>query len=178
MPSRVSRQNLLNEDEPAVAGSCKQEYASYGYFGGHYAKNALTLEGKTCLTRTSPPLRARVSRNFLPTASRRPFFSHSANGSSVFSFKEKGTESHLFVRYGILYMLLGGANLLAVDISQWDAGRLFKLFVLMITIGIDLSFCIHVLLKVFRKDKMLFYEKWSGTRHVIVTQYGRFCRGS
>ncbi|QYR23982.1 VanZ family protein [Paenibacillus sp. sptzw28] len=83
----------------------------------------------------------------------------------------------LFVRYGILYMLIGGANLLAVDVSQWDASRLFKLFVLMMTIGIDLSFCIHVLLKVFRKDKTMFYEKWSGTRHVIVTHYDRFRRG-
>ncbi|MFC0329437.1 VanZ family protein [Paenibacillus sepulcri] len=77
--------------------------------------------------------------------------------------------SELLVRYGLLYALLGGMNAVIISGAITDRGWLPTLLYIGAAVVVDIAFAIHVLLKMFRGDKQLFYEKWSGTRHVIMT---------
>ncbi|MFE4711695.1 VanZ family protein [Paenibacillus sp. NPDC056722] len=74
----------------------------------------------------------------------------------------------LLKRYGVLYWVFFGLQVLllepkVVDVlsSAWYL-RLQGLFLL-----VDLLFFIHLMIKVFKKDSMLFYENISGTIHAI-----------
>ncbi|MFF2907520.1 VanZ family protein [Paenibacillus sp. NPDC057934] len=74
----------------------------------------------------------------------------------------------LLKRYGVLYCVFFGLQVLllepkVVDLlsSAWYL-RLQGLFLL-----IDLLFFVHLIIKVFKKDSMLFYESISGTIHAI-----------
>ncbi|OBZ14439.1 teicoplanin resistance protein VanZ [Bacillus sp. FJAT-27264] len=74
----------------------------------------------------------------------------------------------LLKRYGVLYWVFFGLQVLllepkVVDVlsSAWYL-RLQGLFLL-----VDLLFFIHLMIKVFKKDSMLFYESISGTIHAI-----------
>lgn len=74
----------------------------------------------------------------------------------------------LLIRYGSLYGIVGGLN--AVILSQTVQKLPPILFALcaMVVLLVNLVFAVHVGLRLFRKDKTLIYEKWSGTGHEVV----------
>jgi hypothetical protein len=77
------------------------------------------------------------------------------------------TLAALLKRYGLLYWVFFGLNrLLAGSLDNVpDVGRLILGMVVFV---MDAWFFIHVLIRLFRKDPQLFYEKLSKTKHVIL----------
>jgi hypothetical protein len=72
----------------------------------------------------------------------------------------------LLVRYGILYWLIFGMHQIIPKLTDnlhpfIAAGSTLAIFAL------DVAFFIHVVIYVIRKKPQLFYEKISGTKHVV-----------
>ncbi|GAA3403537.1 VanZ family protein [Paenibacillus hodogayensis] len=74
----------------------------------------------------------------------------------------------LLIRYGVLYGAIGGVNAALFD--QYVRGLPpIGIAACFLTAGlVDLVFAVHAAPKLFRKDKTLFYERWSRTEHEIV----------
>ncbi|WMT41658.1 VanZ family protein [Paenibacillus sp. D2_2] len=72
----------------------------------------------------------------------------------------------LFVRYGILYWLIFAMHQIIPNMTNnlhpfIAAGSTLAIF------AVDVAFFIHVVIYVIRKKPQLFYEKISGTKHVV-----------
>lgn len=81
---------------------------------------------------------------------------------------EKVTLKELSIRYGILYFGIFGLNVLFLQIAA--GGSFVRIFfmALLFIVGLgNLVFAVHFMLRLFSRDKTLFYEKLSGTRNVI-----------
>lgn len=74
----------------------------------------------------------------------------------------------LLVRYGLLYGILGGINFLALDSALiLKLGSIESTVIQGAAATADLVFIAHLILRLFRRDRPLFYEEWSRTRNVI-----------
>lgn len=81
---------------------------------------------------------------------------------------ERITLKELFIRYGLFYFVLGGINYILSSSSILNhTNPLILLVTLLFMFAINGIFVIHVLLHVFSRDKLLFYERMSHTRNVI-----------
>lgn len=74
----------------------------------------------------------------------------------------------LMIRYGLLYWVILGLHAIVIDsdvtgLLSSPLRTVAYLFVLLV----DLAFFIHLIIKVFKKDDQLIYEKLSRTSHVI-----------
>jgi hypothetical protein len=82
---------------------------------------------------------------------------------------ERITLKELFIRYGIFYFILGGINYILSSSSILNHTEpLVLLVILLFQFVINGLFIIHVLLHVFSRDKLLFYERISQTRNAII----------
>ena len=76
------------------------------------------------------------------------------------------TLKELFIRYGIFYFVLGGINYILSSSSILNLKEpLVLIVILLFQLVINGLFIIHVLLHVFSRDKLLFYERISQTRN-------------
>jgi glycopeptide antibiotics resistance protein/uncharacterized RDD family membrane protein YckC len=74
----------------------------------------------------------------------------------------------LWVRYGLLYGLLGGINFLYLDSALMLNLGTTESAVIQITAAVaDLAFVLHLILRMFKRNRPLFYEEWSKTRNII-----------
>lgn len=80
---------------------------------------------------------------------------------------ERISLASLIVRYGLLYWLFFGINRLLAG-SLDDIPDISRAFLGLAVFIINVWFFIHVLIRVFRRDSTLFYEKISKTRHRIM----------
>ncbi len=79
------------------------------------------------------------------------------------------TLKELFIRYGIFYFILGGSNYILSSSSILNVKEPLVLIVIVLfQLVINGLFIIHVLLHVFSRDKLLFYERISQTRNAII----------
>lgn len=74
----------------------------------------------------------------------------------------------LLIRYGILYGIVGGINAVLIGKAVQSLPPIAVAVCFVATVLVDLSFGVHVMMRLFGKNKTLFYEKWSGTKHEIV----------
>ena len=75
----------------------------------------------------------------------------------------------LFIRYGIFYFILGGINYILSSSSILNLKEPLVLIVIVLfQLVINGLFIVHVLLHVFSRDKLLFYEHISQTRNAII----------
>ncbi|MDV6039438.1 VanZ family protein [Bacillus sp. SM-B1] len=82
---------------------------------------------------------------------------------------ERITLKELFIRYGIFYFILGGINYILSSSSILNVKEPLVLIVIVLfQLVINSLFIIHVLLHVFSRDKLLFYERISQTRNAII----------
>ncbi|KEK23795.1 VanZ family protein [Bacillus gaemokensis] len=81
---------------------------------------------------------------------------------------ERITLKELFIRYGLFYFVLGGINYILSSSSILNrTDTLVLIVILLFTFVINGLFIIHVLLHIFSRDKLLFYERISHTRNAI-----------
>ncbi|WNS45627.1 VanZ family protein [Paenibacillus sp. MMS20-IR301] len=74
----------------------------------------------------------------------------------------------LWVRYGLLYGVLGGINFIMLDTAfVLKLGPAWSTAIHSAAAAADLVFAIHFVLRLFRRGKPLFYEQWSRTRTAI-----------
>ncbi|MFD1138019.1 VanZ family protein [Paenibacillus urinalis] len=73
----------------------------------------------------------------------------------------------LTIRYGLLYWIFFGLNLMIVTASLPSYGSTLFAFVIFVMDG---WFALHVLRRFFSKKTLLFYEQLSGTKHQITWQ--------
>jgi uncharacterized RDD family membrane protein YckC len=76
--------------------------------------------------------------------------------------------TELLLRYGVLYGIVGGANAMLIGKTVQTLPPIAIAACFFVAALINLSFGVHVLPRLFGKDKTLFYERWSGTKHEIV----------
>ncbi len=103
-----------------------------------------------------------------------PYFTNGKTiGKALLRIHLKGksdriTLKELFIRYGIFYFALGGINYILSSSSMLNHTEpLVLLVTLLFLFIINGLFIIHVLLHVFSRDKLLFYEHISHTRNAI-----------
>ncbi|CKF86996.1 VanZ family protein [Bacillus cereus] len=103
-----------------------------------------------------------------------PYFTNGKTiGKALLRIHVKGksnriTLKELFIRYGIFYFALGGINYILSSSSILNHTEpLVLLVTLLFLFIINGLFIIHVLLHVFSRDKLLFYEHISHTRNAI-----------
>ncbi|MFF2154472.1 VanZ family protein [Paenibacillus chitinolyticus] len=80
---------------------------------------------------------------------------------------DKITLYELFVRYGLLYLFVGGLNQLYIRAGIENLPDILMVIATFAMFLFNAWFAIHVLRCVFNRNRQLFYEKKSGTRHVI-----------
>ena len=104
-----------------------------------------------------------------------PYFTNGKTiGKALLRIYVKGqsdriTLKELFIRYGIFYFVLGGINYILSSSSILNLKEpLVLIVILLFQLVINGLFIIHVLLHVFSRDKLLFYERISQTRNAIV----------
>ncbi|MBB6672673.1 VanZ family protein [Cohnella nanjingensis] len=73
----------------------------------------------------------------------------------------------LAIRYGLLYLAVGGPHVLLLATARHASVPLLGLFLAMTVFAVDAVFAIHLLRCVFNRERKLFYETRSGTAHVI-----------
>lgn len=81
--------------------------------------------------------------------------------------KERLMLRELIVRYGLLYLIVGGLNVLLIRVSTVQFPMTLLILSTLAMFVIDLVFAIHVVRCIFNRDRQLFYERKSGTGHVI-----------
>ncbi|MEB8970499.1 RDD family protein, partial [Bacillus cereus] len=108
-----------------------------------------------------------------------PYFTNGKTiGKALLRIHVKGksnriTLKELFIRYGIFYFALGGINYILSSSSILNHTEpLVLLVTLLFLFIINGLFIIHVLLHVFSRDKLLFYEHISHTRNAITLKKG------
>jgi glycopeptide antibiotics resistance protein/uncharacterized RDD family membrane protein YckC len=75
--------------------------------------------------------------------------------------------TELLLRYGLLYGIIGGANAMLIGKTVQTLPPIAIAACFFVAALINLSFGVHALPRLFGKDKTLFYERWSGTKHEI-----------
>ncbi|WP_068777124.1 VanZ family protein [Paenibacillus sp. FJAT-26967] len=75
--------------------------------------------------------------------------------------------SELLIRYGLLYLLLGGLHVLMLQIVSSSLPNVAKALYTIVLFFTDMTLGIHLLRCVFNRSRRLIYEAKSGTRHVI-----------
>ncbi|MDR5587222.1 MULTISPECIES: VanZ family protein [Clostridium] len=96
-------------------------------------------------------------------------------GKYLFKIRIKGKHEKLsfkeiFIRYGILYYGVFGVNKIlftAIDLNKIDYAN-YIIVIMLIAIVINLLIFVHLLLSIIKKDNMLFYEKLSNTKNIII----------
>nr|WP_255654253.1 VanZ family protein [Cohnella sp. REN36] len=73
----------------------------------------------------------------------------------------------LAVRYGLLYLVLGGMHVLFVSAARHMSSPAVGLLLAMIVFLADAAFALHLLRCLFNRERKLFYEARSQTAHVI-----------
>lgn len=74
----------------------------------------------------------------------------------------------LLIRYGLLYGVVGGLNVLMVSLGARKEGSSAALLpLLLVVFASNAVFCLHLIRCLFNKNRKLFYERRSGTRHII-----------
>ncbi|MFB9327707.1 VanZ family protein [Paenibacillus aurantiacus] len=73
----------------------------------------------------------------------------------------------LIVRYGLLYGLIGGMHELFLLLAAANSPAILLLPTALALFMLDAILAVHALRCVFNRKRKLFYEKRSGTRHVI-----------
>ncbi|QUL57635.1 VanZ family protein [Paenibacillus tritici] len=74
----------------------------------------------------------------------------------------------VWIRYGLLYGILGGMNALTPDSPLLhNLGTPLAAVIRMATLLADLAFFIHLVMRLIKRDRPLIYEEWSKTRNVI-----------
>ena len=104
-----------------------------------------------------------------------PYFTNGKTiGKALLRIYVKGksdriTMKELFIRYGIFYFILGGINYILSSSSILNLKEPLVLIVIVLfQLVINGLFIVHVLLHVFSRDKLLFYERISQTRNAII----------
>ncbi|CAI8984782.1 hypothetical protein KOY_03692 [Bacillus cereus VDM021] len=106
-----------------------------------------------------------TKKSFLPICSKVLLRIHIKGENERITIKE------LLIRYGLFYFILGGMNYILSSSSILNrADTLILLVTLLFLFVINGLFVIHVLLHVFSRDKLLFYERMSHTRNAITLQ--------
>ena len=103
-----------------------------------------------------------------------PYFTNGKTlGKAILRIQIQGknkriTFTELFVRYGLFYFGLGGINyILSSSFILNSTNQLVLIVTGLFTFTINAIFIIHVLLHIFSRDKLLFYEHISRTRNGI-----------
>lgn len=103
-----------------------------------------------------------------------PYFTNGKTlGKAILRIQIQGknkriTFTELFIRYGLFYFGLGGINyILSSSFILNSTNQLVLIVTGLFTFTINAIFIIHVLLHVFSRDKLLFYEHMSRTRNGI-----------
>ncbi|PEB56495.1 hypothetical protein CON65_05635 [Bacillus pseudomycoides] len=103
-----------------------------------------------------------------------PYFTNGKTlGKAILRIQIQGknkriTFKELFVRYGLFYFGLGGINyILSSSFILNSTNQLVLIVTGLFTFTINAIFIIHVLLHIFSRDKLLFYEHMSRTRNGI-----------
>ncbi|MMZ51478.1 VanZ like family protein [compost metagenome] len=73
----------------------------------------------------------------------------------------------IIMRYGVLYFAIGGLHYLFIIGASLQFHPVVLIPLLLVLFMVDIVLVVHVLFTVFRRDKKLFYETWSGTKNVI-----------
>ncbi|GIP34878.1 VanZ family protein [Paenibacillus sp. J2TS4] len=82
---------------------------------------------------------------------------------------ERVTLKELWIRYGILYFGIVGANVFLLQMATGMSFAWMISVLILLFLGLaNLVLAVHVILCLFSKDKTLFYEKLSGTRNQII----------
>jgi glycopeptide antibiotics resistance protein/uncharacterized RDD family membrane protein YckC len=77
----------------------------------------------------------------------------------------------LLIRYGLLYGVVGGLNVLMISLGARGAGSSIAIFpLLFVVFALNVAFGIHLIRCLFNRSKRLFYERRSGTGHIISIQ--------
>lgn len=103
-----------------------------------------------------------------------PYFTNGKTlGKAILRIQIQGknkriTFTELFIRYGLFYFGLGGINyILSSSFILNSTNQLVLIVTGLFTFTINAIFIIHVLLHIFSRDKLLFYEHISRTRNGI-----------
>jgi len=75
--------------------------------------------------------------------------------------------TELIVRYGLLYFVLGGLHMLLLPAMLGHLPDPLPAAVPGLLLCIDAVFAGHLVYRLYRRDKGLFYETKSGTRHIV-----------
>jgi glycopeptide antibiotics resistance protein len=74
----------------------------------------------------------------------------------------------LLIRYGLLYGIAGGLNVLMVRLlAERAVNSIAILPFLLVVFVLNAAIGIHLLRCLFNRSKRLLYEEWSGTKHII-----------
>ncbi len=74
----------------------------------------------------------------------------------------------LLIRYGLLYWVMLGVHVLLINSAvTGHLSSICNMIVHLLVLLVDLAFFIHLVIKIFKKDDQLIYEKLSRTSHVI-----------
>ncbi|MFC4598239.1 VanZ family protein [Cohnella hongkongensis] len=79
----------------------------------------------------------------------------------------------LSVRYGLLYLLAGGANVAFVRAGLHSISPMIMLLFAFVLFVFDLAIAVHFLRCLFNRNRRLIHEEKSGTAHVITAKSGR-----
>lgn len=97
-------------------------------------------------------------------------------GKSLLKIKIKGQNEKLsfketFIRYALLYYGIFGFNKLIFEVININRNEFFNYIIIVMLIAVVINIIIfsHVLICMFRKDKLLFYEKVSKTKNVTIS---------
>ncbi|QHT59841.1 teicoplanin resistance protein VanZ [Paenibacillus lycopersici] len=80
----------------------------------------------------------------------------------------------LLIRYGLLYGAVGGINALMIGFgARGGGGSIAILSLLLAVFAVNAVFGIHLVMCLFNRKRQLFYERRSGTGHVITQKPAR-----
>lgn len=75
--------------------------------------------------------------------------------------------TELIVRYGLLYFLLGGIHALGLYAAVQYHSSIIMWMILVPLLAVDILFAGHLAYRLYNREKGLFYETKSGTRHIV-----------
>lgn len=96
-------------------------------------------------------------------------------GKWLVRIKVKGKEDKLrfleiFKRYGILYYGIAGLNYIMAQVITLNGEKgLINIVVIFVMIVFNIIITVNVVINIFSKQKLFFYEKISGTRNAVIT---------
>ena len=96
-------------------------------------------------------------------------------GKWLVRIKVKGKEEKLkflevFKRYGILYYGITGLNYIMFQVITLNGEKgLINIVVIFVMMVFNIIIAVNVVINIFSKQKLFFYEKISGTRNAVIT---------